>query len=43
MPEAAQKVRGIEVTIGAEAQAAGSRAHKGRIGSLYLDTLLSRS
>jgi len=35
MPEAAQKVRGIEVAIGAEAQAAGSRALKSRIGSLY--------
>ena len=35
MPEAAQKVRGIEVAIGAEAQAAGGRALKSRIGSLY--------
>ena len=35
MPEAAHKVRGIEVAIGAEAQAAGSRALKSRIGSLY--------
>ena len=35
MPEAAQKVRGIEIAIGAEAQAAGSRALKSRIGSLY--------
>ena len=35
MPEAAQKVKGIEVAIGAEAQAAGGRALKSRIGSLY--------
>ena len=35
MPEAAQKVRGVEVAIGAEAQAPGSRALKSRIGSLY--------
>lgn len=35
MPEAAQKVRGIEVAIGAEAQAPGGRALKSRIGSLY--------
>ena len=35
MPEAAQRVKGIELAIGAEAQAPGSRALKSRIGSLY--------